>query len=128
MSTAAKVGAFFLVVLAITGLLIWKIEDLRLGRGAPRKITVQFQNVAGLDEKTAVRVAGVSVGKVSKIRLVEGKALGLDEKWAYNAVKAVGNYGQIFERNVGAQSPLKLDRGLNDLWTRGGLIYAIPIR
>ena len=57
-----------------------------------------------------------------------GKALGLDEKWAYNAIKAVGNYGQIFERNVGAQSPLKLDRGLNDLWTRGGLIYAIPIR
>ncbi len=47
-----------------------------------------------------------------------GKALGLDEKWAYNAVKAVGNYGEIFERNVGKDSPLKLDRGLNDLWTR----------
>jgi len=75
MSTAAKVGAFFLVVLTITGLLIWKIEDLRIGRGRPRKVTVQFQNVGGLDEKTAVRVAGVSVGKVSKIRLVEGKAL-----------------------------------------------------
>jgi phospholipid/cholesterol/gamma-HCH transport system substrate-binding protein len=75
MSTAAKVGAFFLVVLTIAGLLIWKIEDLRIGRGRPRKVTVQFQNVAGLDEKTAVRVAGVSVGKVSKIRLVEGKAL-----------------------------------------------------
>jgi phospholipid/cholesterol/gamma-HCH transport system substrate-binding protein len=75
MSTAAKVGAFFLVVLAITALLIWKIEDLRIGRGRPQKVTVQFQNVAGLDEKTAVRVAGVSVGKVSKIRLVEGKAL-----------------------------------------------------
>ena len=57
-----------------------------------------------------------------------GKALGLDEKWAYNAIKAVGNYGQIFERNVGDQSPLKLDRGLNDLWTRGGLMYAMPIR
>jgi phospholipid/cholesterol/gamma-HCH transport system substrate-binding protein len=75
MSTAAKVGAFFLVVLGITALLIWKIEDLRIGRGRPQKVTVQFQNVAGLDEKTAVRVAGVSVGKVSKIRLVEGKAL-----------------------------------------------------
>ncbi len=75
MNTAAKVGAFFLVVLAITGLLIWKIEDLRIGRGRPKKVTVQFQNVAGLDEKTAVRVAGVGVGKVSKIRLVEGKAL-----------------------------------------------------
>ncbi len=57
-----------------------------------------------------------------------GKALGLDEKWAYNAVKSVGNYGQIFERNVGKDSPLKLDRGLNDLWTRGGLMYAMPIR
>jgi general L-amino acid transport system substrate-binding protein len=57
-----------------------------------------------------------------------GKALGLDEKWAYNAVKAVGNYGQIFERNVGGQSPLKLDRGLNGLWTHGGLMYAMPIR
>jgi general L-amino acid transport system substrate-binding protein len=57
-----------------------------------------------------------------------GKALGLDEKWAHNAVKSVGNYGQIFERNVGDKSPLKLDRGLNDLWTRGGLMYAMPIR
>jgi phospholipid/cholesterol/gamma-HCH transport system substrate-binding protein len=74
MSTAAKVGAFFLVVLGITALLIWKIEDLRIGRGRPRKVTVQFQNFRGLDEKTAVRVAGVSVGKVSKIRLIEGKA------------------------------------------------------
>jgi general L-amino acid transport system substrate-binding protein len=57
-----------------------------------------------------------------------GKALGVDEKWAYNAIKAVGNYGEIFERNVGGQSPLKLDRGLNALWTHEGLMYAIPIR
>ena len=75
MSTAAKVGAFFLVVLAIAGLLIWKIEDLRLGRGEPTRVTVEFKDVAGLDEKTAVRVAGVRVGKVTKIRLVDGKAL-----------------------------------------------------
>jgi general L-amino acid transport system substrate-binding protein len=46
-----------------------------------------------------------------------GKALGLDEKWAYNIIKTVGNYGEIFERNVGKGSPLKLERGLNDLWT-----------
>ncbi|HEY6066360.1 MAG TPA: MlaD family protein [Thermoanaerobaculia bacterium] len=75
MNTAAKVGAFFLVVLAIVALFIWKIEDLRVGRGPSRRVTVQFKNVAGLDEKTGVRVAGVRVGKVSKIRLVEGKAL-----------------------------------------------------
>jgi general L-amino acid transport system substrate-binding protein len=57
-----------------------------------------------------------------------GKALGVDEKWAYNAIKLVGNYGEIFDRNVGKDSPLKLDRGINDLWTRGGILYAAPIR
>jgi general L-amino acid transport system substrate-binding protein len=57
-----------------------------------------------------------------------GKALGLDEKWAYNEIKAVGNYGEMFERNIGAGSPLKLERGLNALWTKGGLIYPMPIR
>lgn len=57
-----------------------------------------------------------------------GKLLGLDKQWAYRAVKAVGNYGEIFERNVGTQSPVKLPRGLNRLWNQGGLIYAPPIR
>ena len=57
-----------------------------------------------------------------------GKALGLDEKWAYNIIKQVGNYGEIFERNVGPNTPLKLERGLNDLWTRGGLMYAAAMR
>jgi general L-amino acid transport system substrate-binding protein len=66
------------------------------------------------------RFLGVSPGN--------GKALGLDEKWAYNIIKQVGNYGEIFDRNVGPKTPLKLERGLNDLWTRGGLMYAIPFR
>ncbi len=57
-----------------------------------------------------------------------GKALGVDDKWAYNAIKLVGNYGEIFERNVGQGSPLKLERGLNNLWTHGGLMYAMPVR
>jgi len=57
-----------------------------------------------------------------------GKALGLDEKWAYNIIKQVGNYGEIFERNVGLDTPLKLERGLNDLWTRGGLMYSAAFR
>jgi general L-amino acid transport system substrate-binding protein len=57
-----------------------------------------------------------------------GKSIGLDEKWAYNIVKQVGNYGEVFDRNVGKDSPLKLERGLNDLWTKGGLMYAMPIR
>ncbi len=57
-----------------------------------------------------------------------GKSLGVDEKWVYNMVKQVGNYGEIFDRNVGKDSPMKLERGLNDLWTRGGLMYSPPIR
>lgn len=57
-----------------------------------------------------------------------GKALGLNPKWAHNIIKQVGNYGESFERNVGANSPLKLDRGLNKLWTQGGILYAPPIR
>lgn len=57
-----------------------------------------------------------------------GKLLGLDKDWAYRAIKAVGNYGEIFERNVGPKSALKLPRGLNNLWNKGGLMYAPPIR
>jgi general L-amino acid transport system substrate-binding protein len=57
-----------------------------------------------------------------------GKDLGLDELWAYRIVKQVGNYGEIFERSVGKKGPLKLERGLNALWNKGGLIYAPPLR
>ncbi|TCZ58546.1 amino acid ABC transporter substrate-binding protein [Roseicella aquatilis] len=57
-----------------------------------------------------------------------GARLGLDNRWMLNAIRAVGNYGEIFERNVGAKSPLKLPRGLNGLWNQGGLMYAIPFR
>jgi len=57
-----------------------------------------------------------------------GKALGLDEKWAYNAIKQVGNYGEIYERNVGPKTPLGLERGLNALWTEGGIMYPAAFR
>jgi len=57
-----------------------------------------------------------------------GKLLGLDKDWAYRPLKAVGNYGDIFERNVGPKSPLKLPRGANNLWSKGGLQYAPPVR
>ena len=57
-----------------------------------------------------------------------GEALGLDEKWAYNIVKMVGNYGEVFERNVGVNTPLKIERGLNAQWTNGGLMYSPPFK
>jgi general L-amino acid transport system substrate-binding protein len=64
------------------------------------------------------RFLGVSPGN--------GEALGLDEKWAYNIIKNVGNYGEVFERNVGVDTPLKIERGLNAQWHKGGLMYSPP--
>ena len=57
-----------------------------------------------------------------------GKSIGTDAEWAYRVIKQVGNYGEVFERNVGASTPLKLNRGPNALWTKGGQQYAPPIR
>jgi len=59
---------------------------------------------------------------------IKGKGLGLSDTWAANIVKQVGNYGEIFEKNVGQGSPLKIDRGINQLWNKGGIQYAPPIR
>ena len=72
------------------------------------------------DNPTIKRILGVTPGM--------GKALGVDEKWVYNIIKQVGNYGESFDRNVGKDSPLKVERGQNALWTKGGLQYAPPIR
>jgi general L-amino acid transport system substrate-binding protein len=66
------------------------------------------------------RFLGVSPGN--------GKSLGLDEKFAYNIIKQVGNYGEVFERNVGVNTPLGIERGLNALWTNGGLMYSPPFK
>jgi general L-amino acid transport system substrate-binding protein len=57
-----------------------------------------------------------------------GKSLGLDEKFAYNIIKQVGNYGESFERNVGVNTTLGIERGLNALWTNGGLMYSPPFK
>jgi len=59
---------------------------------------------------------------------IKGKGLGLSDNWAANIIKQVGNYGESFERNVGQGSPLKIDRGINALWNKGGIQYAPPIR
>lgn len=66
------------------------------------------------------RVLGVTPGF--------GRALGLEEDWVFQIIRQVGNYGEVFERTLGKGSPIGLERGLNDLWTRGGLMYALPLR
>lgn len=83
---------------------------------------------------TSANVDAMLKSEVPDIRFllgVEGKTgemLGLPADWAYQVIKQVGNYGEIFERNVGVNTTLKLERGVNDLWTRGGLMYGLPVR
>ncbi|MDJ0929833.1 amino acid ABC transporter substrate-binding protein [Breoghania sp.] len=57
-----------------------------------------------------------------------GETIGLTNDWAYNIIKAVGNYGEVFDANVGPDTPLGISRGLNALWSKGGIMYAPPIR
>lgn len=71
-------------------------------------------------DPTVMRLVGATPGM--------GAALGLDEDWGYNIIKQVGNYGEIYERNVGMESKLELPRGLNAIWTKGGLIYSPAFR
>jgi len=84
---------------------------------------VTSANVAamrGSEDPEVRRLLGVDPGL--------GEILGLDEAWAARVIEQVGNYGEIFERNLGKNTPLGLERGLNALWTEGGLMYAPPLR
>lgn len=106
MSAAAKVGLFMLVILAILGFFILRIEDISLSRGETRKINVLFDSVAGLDQKSAVRVAGVRKGKVSEINLTpDGRAMVTlevdgDVKLRKGATARVANLGLLGEKYI----------------------------
>jgi general L-amino acid transport system substrate-binding protein len=85
----------------------------------------------GLTQKNITEALGSDKPDIKKFVGTEGnygEQLGLTKDWAVRIVKHVGNYGEVFERNVGQGSPLKIARGLNALWTKGGIQYAPPIR
>ena len=90
------------------------------GRGARR------HSKANVDEQ--MKSANPDVKRLLGSEGNYGEQLGLTKDWAYRIIKLVGNYGEVFEKNVGQGSPLKIQRGLNALWTKGGLQYAPPIR
>jgi general L-amino acid transport system substrate-binding protein len=78
------------------------------------------------DNPEVQRLLGVEVVEEGQSRM--GSMLGLSDEWAYNIISQVGNYGESFETNVGVKTPLGLARGLNQLWSKGGLMYAPPMR
>lgn len=69
-----------------------------------------------------------SIGRLLGSEAGLSKGLGLPDDWSYKVIKQVGNYGESFDRNVGKDSPQNIDRGLNNLWNNGGIMYAPPIR
>ena len=102
--TIAKWVVFALIEAEEYGITQANVDDLKANSKDP-----VIQRILGTSEDT-------------------GKLLGLDKDWAYRAIKATGNYGEIFERNVGPKSALKLPRGANNLWSKGGFMYAPPVR
>jgi general L-amino acid transport system substrate-binding protein len=85
----------------------------------------------GVTQANAAEAVKSPNPEVKRLLGVEGKfgaGIGLDDEWALRAIEASGNYGEIFERNLGSASPLKLPRGPNALWTKGGILYAPPVR
>ena len=82
-------------------------------------------------DNAAARLGGTTNPAILRLLGGEGnfgEELGLSNDWALNAIQAVGNYGESYEANVGPNTPLKLDRGVNQLWSKGGILYAAPVR
>ncbi len=85
----------------------------------------------GVSSKNVDKMKSSNNPEVLRLLGVEGdmgKQLGLNSDWAYNIIKYVGNYSESFERNIGVKTPLALERGLNALWTDGGILYSPPMR
>jgi general L-amino acid transport system substrate-binding protein len=97
---------------------------LHYGLIEAEELGVTAANVEGMAKSSDVPAIQRLLGSSGDL----GSRLGLDNKWMVLAIKAGGNYGEIFERNVGKASPLKLDRGVNALWSKGGMMYAIPFK
>ena len=85
----------------------------------------------GVTSKNVDKMKGSTNPEIKRLLGVEGdmgKALNLSNEWAYNIIKQVGNYGESYDRNVGPNTPLKLERGVNAQWKDGGLMYSPPFR
>lgn len=97
----------------------WTIEALV----AADELGISQQNIDTLRGS-----ANVDIRRFLGLEADLGRSLGLSRDWSYQVTKQVGNYGDVFDRNIGASSRLRLDRGANNLWTKGGLFSAPPLR
>jgi len=103
----------------VAAIVNWTVESLIQAEESG----VTQANLAAMkksDDPVIQRLLGVQRGY--------GQYLSLDDTWAAQVIEAVGNYGEIFERDLGATSAMKLSRGPNNLWMQGGLMYSLPLR
>jgi general L-amino acid transport system substrate-binding protein len=91
-------------------------------------IAAEEFGVTSTNVEEMTRSADIEVKRLLGVIPGNGQSLGLDEAWAFAVIQTIGNYGEAFDRNVGARSAVRLDRGLNRLWTDGGLMYAPSFR
>jgi general L-amino acid transport system substrate-binding protein len=101
----------------LLNLLSWTINAL---------IFAEEKGVSSENIDNYLQSKSTSIRRLLGVEVGNGESLGVDEKWAYRIIKELGNYGEIFERNLGEKSSLKLGRGLNNLWTKQGLLYSFP--
>jgi general L-amino acid transport system substrate-binding protein len=92
---------------------------------AAEELGITSANVA---ELAAAPTSNPEVNRILGTEGELGAMMGLDNDWAVRVISAVGNYGEVFERNIGEATPVGLARGLNAQWTQGGLLYAPPFR
>lgn len=88
------------------------------------ELGLSSSNVASVKKETTDPSIARLLGKEGNM----GEQLGLSVDWAYNIISLVGNYGEVFETNIGPSTPVGLPRGINNLWTEGGVMYAPPVR
>lgn len=91
-------------------------------------LTAEELGVGSGNAETMLKSPVLDVKRLLGVEGNLGGSLGLPQDWAYQAIRYVGNYGEMFDRSFGPKSPMRLDRGFNDLWTRGGLMFPAPIR
>ena len=91
-------------------------------------VTAEEKGITSANVQSMMTANDPEILRLLGVEGSQGEELGLNKDWAYQVIKQIGNYGEIFERNIGINTPIGLARGLNDLWTRGGLQYSPPFR
>jgi general L-amino acid transport system substrate-binding protein len=91
-------------------------------------IAAEELGVTSANVSSMVKSENPDVGRLLGTVAGNGAALGLDEAWARHVIADVGNYAEVFERNLGMSTPIGMERGPNALWSSGGLLFAPPLK